>query len=106
MRPITVPPGSRRVTVPPSARCKSIGGLLPAIILTVEEGRVASRRRGLEDQAIDGGQGGREVFRGARRLAAQRGLQAGHHQGSGDPFTGDIADGNAEASLGQSKKVI
>src|ERR1700734_4478711 len=48
----------------------------------------------------------REVIGHAGCFAPQRGLQAGHGQGRGDAFTGNIANGNPQLPAGQRQKII
>ena len=87
-------------------RVNVVESALGRIILAIKESRVPIRSGGLVHQAINAAHSGRQVLRSTRSFAAQRRLQAGHHQGCGNSFAGDIADRYAKVSLGQSKKVV
>ena len=71
-----------------------------------EEGGVAVGRGRLVDQAVDARYESGEVGGAVHGHAAERGAQAGHEQGGGDAFAGDVADGEAERAVVRAEDVV
>ena len=70
------------------------------VVFGVEEGGVAVGGGGVVDEAIDlGDEGGERTLLQAGD-AAEAGAEAGHEEGGGDAFAGDVAEGDGEARWG------
>ena len=75
------------------------------MVLTVEECCIAAGGGGLKDEVI-------HPFHQLRRIvdnrsqSAQRGFQAGHHEGGADSLAGHVSNCESEAALRQFEKVV
>ncbi len=67
------------------------------VVLGVEEGGVTVGGRGLVDEAVDVAHQRGEIAGLQQRCATQAGAEAGHEEGGGDAFAGDVAESEGEA---------
>ena len=76
------------------------------IVLGIKECGVAVVGRSVEEHLVDARDESRDIVARAHGVRAQGCLQAGHREGGGDAFAGDVAEGNAKLAIRQSEKIV
>src|SRR5271169_1011772 len=82
---------------------EAVGG---GVILRVEERGVAVFGGGVVEHGVDPGDHAGDVVACAHGIGAQGSLQAGHGEGGGDAFAGDVAKSDAEFAVGEGEKIV
>ena len=91
------------------ARIRVTEGPSGAVINSDEKGGEAIVARVAHKMLVQAGDefGGAETFRAVgEHLAAERGLKAGHQKSGGDPFTGNIRDGDGNMCRAELDEIV
>src|SRR5258708_26604813 len=84
-------------------RAEGVGGV---DVFGEEEGGECAVGSVVAKELVDGGKEALGLVKGDGALAAQIGLKIGHQEGSGDAFSGDVADDKTDALAAEIEEVV